>query len=207
MSTIVTGSRQSWGPAAYLNDNLRSQSGPAQRESPKPCRHAHYGTIMGDVQFKRVLQFSESIHELRVSENTTPSVSRVTPTHSESGETSVASKFTEGELIVLSGIFCPMPEITVGRFNISTTCKETPNDTYSDSTRHSKPVFSLRMTTLSSNFFLHTWLWSAQCGYPMQRCRLANLISGADPYRMLASLFHVRGPHYLRAPIFAPTSA
>jgi hypothetical protein len=73
---------------------------------------------MGDVQFKRVLQFSESIRELRVSENTTPSVSRVTPTHSESGETSVASKFIEGELIVLSGIFCPMPEITVGRWSV-----------------------------------------------------------------------------------------
>ena len=183
-----------------------SDPSPGQRKGNLPSPAAMRTMELSWATYNSRWCFS-SLRASASSENTTPSVSRVTQTHSESGETSVASKFTEGELIVLSGIFCPMPEIIVGRFNISATCKETPNDTYSDSTRHSKPVFSLRMTTLSSNFFLHTWLWSAQCGYPMQRCGLANLISGADPYRMLASLFHVRGPHYLRAPIFAPTSA
>ena len=46
-------------------------------------------------------------------------------------------------------------------------------------------------------------LWSANCGYSMQKCGLANFISGADLYRMLASPFHVGRPLHLRVPIFA----
>ena len=46
-------------------------------------------------------------------------------------------------------------------------------------------------------------LWSANRGYRTQRCGLANFISGADLYRMLASPFHVGRPLHLRVPMFA----
>jgi hypothetical protein len=62
MSPIVR--RQYWR-MAYLEDKLGSKPGPAQWEYPKPCRDAHYGSIVGNVQCKTVRRFLESVRELR----------------------------------------------------------------------------------------------------------------------------------------------